>query len=163
MNKDQKINGIRCWEQAFRVYATIYCGANPHQAKEIWQYIAVINSAAAAYVWDNVAAYDVNFRHLMAFNPQRNWGVMYNHMWNLCLRDPLPRNSAFRNNSFPASTPASFNNHSHNPTSATSNANTMSPNMNNNAGTNQSKKKIYCWNWNKGVKCRFGSACKFIE
>ena len=36
VNKDQKINGIRCWEQAFRVYATIYCGANPHRAKEIW-------------------------------------------------------------------------------------------------------------------------------
>ena len=34
-NRDSKINGIRCWEQAFRAYATIYCGANPHRAKEI--------------------------------------------------------------------------------------------------------------------------------
>ena len=41
-SRDLKINGIRRWEQAFRMYATIYCGANPHRAKEIWQYIAVI-------------------------------------------------------------------------------------------------------------------------
>ena len=38
--RDQKITGIRRWEQAFRVYATIYCAANPQRAKEIWQYIS---------------------------------------------------------------------------------------------------------------------------
>ena len=53
-NRDSKITGIRHWEQAFRAYATIYCGANPHRAKEIWQYIVVINTAASSYVWDNV-------------------------------------------------------------------------------------------------------------
>ena len=29
--RDSKINGFRHWEQAFRAYATIYCGANPHR------------------------------------------------------------------------------------------------------------------------------------
>ena len=30
---------------------------------------------------------------------------------------------------------------------------------------NKSKpnKNDYCWNFNKGVKCKFGSKCKFIE
>ena len=91
-NKDHKITGIRRWEQAFRVYATIYCAANPQRAKEIWQYIAVINTAASAYVWDNVYNYDITFRHLMAFNPNRSWAVTYNQMWNLSMRDPLPKN-----------------------------------------------------------------------
>ena len=90
-NRENKINGIRRWEQAFRVYATIYCGANPHRAKEIWQYIAVINTAVAAYSWDNVYHYDVTFRHLMAFNPHRSWAVTYNQMWNLAMRDLLPK------------------------------------------------------------------------
>ena len=55
---DIKINSVHHWEQAFRVYATIYCGANPHHEKEIWQYVSVINTAAASYSWDNVSAYD---------------------------------------------------------------------------------------------------------
>ena len=64
-NRDNKIMGIRHWEQAFRAYATIYCGANPHRLKEIWQYITVINMAAASYSWENVYNYDIMFRHLI--------------------------------------------------------------------------------------------------
>ena len=48
--KESHITNFRRWEQAFRMYATIYCGANPHRAKEIWQYISVINSAASSYI-----------------------------------------------------------------------------------------------------------------
>ena len=33
--KDVRISSFRKWEQAFRAYATIYCGANPHRSKEI--------------------------------------------------------------------------------------------------------------------------------
>ena len=76
--RDNKITSFRRWEQAFRAYATIYCGANPHRSKEIWQYISVINTAASSYVWDNVYNYDITFRHLMAFNPNRSWAVTYN-------------------------------------------------------------------------------------
>ena len=52
---ENKIIGIRRWDQAFRVYAAIYCKANPGRAGEIWQYIYVINSAATSYNWENVA------------------------------------------------------------------------------------------------------------
>ena len=45
-DKNSKITGFCKWEQAFRMYATIYCRANPSWAKEIWQYISVINTAA---------------------------------------------------------------------------------------------------------------------
>ena len=96
-SKDSRITGVHKWEQAFRVYATIYCGANPYRSKEIWQYVSVINSAASAYSWENVAGYDYTFRHLMAFNPKRSWAIMYNQMWNLCMRDPLPRNNHNQN------------------------------------------------------------------
>ena len=42
---------------------------------------------------------------------------------------------------------------------------------NNNSGSNTSNnpmqvrrnKSDYCWNFNKGVPCKFGSKCKFVE
>ena len=69
---DGKINGIRRWEQAFRVYAAIYSEANPARAAEIWQYVHIMNTAAASYSWENVSNYDYTFRHLMSQYPQRS-------------------------------------------------------------------------------------------
>ena len=31
------------------------------------------------------------------------------------------------------------------------------------AGAGRKIKSPYCWNFNKGVKCKFGNQCKFIE
>ena len=151
--RDSKIGGFRRWEQAFRAYATIYCGANPHRAKEIWQYITVINTAASSYVWDNVYNYDITFRHLMAFNPNRSWAVTYNQMWNLSMRDPLPRNqnrmtggySNVAGGGYAVTSRSSNGNTSHNPMQV------------------RRKKSDYCWNFNKGVPCKFGAKCKFVE
>ena len=105
--RQNQISNFRKWEQAFRVYATIYCGANPSRAKEIWQYITVINTAANSYIWENVYGYDIVFRQLMQFNPNRSWAITYNHMWNLSMRDPIPArmtsgkgNNHFNNNGF---------------------------------------------------------------
>ena len=78
-----KINGIRRWEQAFRIYAAIYSQANPTWAAEIWQYVHVINTAANSYVWENVASYDYTFRQLKSHYPQRNWAKIYNQMWSM--------------------------------------------------------------------------------
>ena len=65
--KESQINGLRKWEQAFRIYAAIYTNANPERSGEIWQYIHTINVAASSYQWDNVATYDLTFRQLMSF------------------------------------------------------------------------------------------------
>ena len=148
---DSKISSFRKWEQAFRAYATIYCGANLQRSKEIWQYITVINTATSAYLWDNVYNYDITFRHLMAFNPHRSWAVTYNQMWNLSMRDPLPKGFPQRhsNNFVP--------HHNSSSTGGTSNKQGLS------YSTMSKKKSDYCWNFNKGVSCKFGSKCKFIE
>ena len=90
-DRDKKINSVHRWEQAFRVYVTIYCGANLHRSKEIWQYISVINTAAASYQSENVASYNYTFRHLMEFNLVHSWGITYNQMWNLCMKDPISK------------------------------------------------------------------------
>ena len=92
-NKEGKITNVRRWEQAFRVYATIYSKAQPHRAAEIWQYVYVINTAASSYTWENVSFYNYTFRQMMSVNPQRNWSKIFNQMWNLTMRDPIQRNS----------------------------------------------------------------------
>ena len=136
-----RVNCFRQWEQAFRMYATIYCTKNPNIAREIWQCVSVINTASMSYNWENVYHYDVVFRQLMEFNPSRSGAVTYNQMWNLSMTTPLVHSTSNRRNSF-------------------SGANTL----NNNNWTNNVKRKLdYCWSFNKGVKCKFGKKCKFIE
>ena len=150
VNRQNKITGIRRWEQAFRVYATIYCAANPQRSKEIWQYIAVINTAAASYQWHNIYNYDMTFHHLMAFNPNRSWAVTYNQMWNLSMKDPLIKGHVNRGGQY--ANAVGNNNFQGN-----------SGNFHQRGGNNKSKKSDYCWNFNKGLKCKFGKSCKFIE
>ena len=86
-----KINNVRQWEQAFRVYAAIYSRANPTRAAEIWQYVEIINQAALTYTWENVATYDYHFRKMMAKNPQRSWAKIFHQHWNLDLKDYIPK------------------------------------------------------------------------
>ena len=88
-DKDSSINGIKKWDQAFRVYAAIYCKSNPARSAEIWQYIYTIHTAAGAFQWDNVAWYDYTFRQLMAVKPHRSWAKTYTQFWNLAMRNPI--------------------------------------------------------------------------
>ena len=151
-HRDAKIGSFRCWERTFRAYATIYCGANPHCSKSIWQYILVINTTASAYIWENVYNYDITFYHLMAFNPNRSWAVTYNQMWNLSMKEPIPRN--YGGKSF------IYQQHSNGGGSKAMG----SSNSNNNNGYGHTRKKSdYCWNFNKGIPCKFGLKCKFVE
>ena len=140
--KASKVNSFRKWEQAFRMYATIYCTVNPQRAREIWQYISVINTASMSYNWDSVYNYDIVFRQLMEFNPRRSWAVTYNQMWNLSMTNPIGQNQSQNRR-------ATFSGYT---------------NTQNLSGGGSLKKKLdYCWSFNKGMKCKFGKKCKFIE
>ena len=163
-----KVNSIRRWEQAFRVYAAVYSEANPSRAAEIWQYIHVINIAASAYTWENVYFYDVTFRQLMASNPSRPWSKIYNQMWSIAMREPLVRsNGSFQQHS--GSYQSNQNNgqgqgrtnFSHQQQSR-SNANT---NNNTTGGGDSGKRKPkYCWAHNRANGyCKDGNKCRFIH
>ena len=142
----QKINSVRKWEQAFRVYAAVYSQANPSRAAEIWQYVHTINVAASGYMWENVSHYDVTFRHLMSQNPSRSWSKIYNQMWSMTMRDVLPRN----NQNF------GFGN------SFQSNSNGRKSGGGNGNG-NQTRKPRYCWGHNRG-NCKDGAEkCKYVH
>ena len=91
LDRETKIDNIKKWEQAFRVYTTIYCNANPTRSGEILQYVDVIHRAAATFSWENVAKYDYVFRQLMAAKPHRSWAKVYTQMWNITLNEPLKK------------------------------------------------------------------------
>ena len=137
-SKTSRINCFRHWEQAFRMYATIYCTKHPKRAREIWQYVSIINIASMSYNWDNVDNYDVIFRQLIEFNPYRSWAVTYNQMWNLAMTNPLNSQHVAKKGSNNLSGGTNFQN-------------------------NRRRKLDYYWSFNKGMRCRFGKKCKFIE
>ena len=131
------IGSYNKWELAFRIYYTIIVAEHPGKAKELMQYNHTIYTASMAYQWDNVYAYDIDFRLHISRNPERSWGVILNLAWNTRLNEKLkPRGIA-------ESTPPVAN-------SAAPTPNTYGPN---------GKKKL-CWKYNRG-KCTYGFNCKF--
>ena len=87
--REAKITNIRKWEQAFCIYAAIYCQANPHRSGEIWQYMHTINNASISFAWENIMYYDVTFRQMMGEKPLRSWGKIYSQLWHVAMCDPL--------------------------------------------------------------------------
>ena len=63
------INSLRRWEQAFKIYVTIYTAAHPHCSSELFKHMYNIRSATSTFTWDNVYNYDITFRRLMAQYP----------------------------------------------------------------------------------------------
>ena len=86
----------------------------------------------------------------MAFNPQRSWATMYNQMWNLSMREPLPpRNSS--------------GGYKFNSGGGTANMSNQFSQNHQKSNPKRGKKSDYCWNFNKGISCKFGPKCRVIE
>ena len=139
-----RINTLKKWDQAFRVFAAIYTQANPSRASEIWQYVYVIHTAAASNPWENVSFYDITFRELMASKPWRNWGKTYNQGWNM----------AFNNN----------NNYSHGTYNSGYNGgggSTSSYASSNSNNNNRSWKDDCCWRYNKNRCKKPANECRY--
>ena len=135
-NDTARINGIRKWDQAFRVYAAIYTNANPERSTEIWQYIHVINVAATSFPWDNVAYYDFTFRQLMAQKPWRSWAKTYTQGWNIALRGNLGNPNTHHGSQKPG-------------TSGTSKS------------VSHDWRDDCCWRFSRNNKCPKGSSCRY--
>ena len=84
---------MRRWEQAFRIYATIYSQANPQRSSEIFQYMNTINHAARSFAWECVEYYDFTFRQMMARKPNRSWSKGFPELWTMAMTEPLSKNS----------------------------------------------------------------------
>ena len=154
MERENKITNVRRWEQAFRVYAAIYCAVNPARSAEIWQYVFTINKAASSFSWENVYFYDVTFRHLMESKPNRSWARTYTQMWTMAMCDPLSKsngNSFYANNGFGGAASSKGKKFSND----------------NSSGCNTAAKPKYCWKFNKNRQhespCTYVHRCSYCD
>ena len=83
------IGNFNKWEQAFCIYSKILTKAHPAKAGELIQYNHVIYTAALTFCWDNVYAYDREFHMHISKFPSRNWGVILQQAWSMCLKDRI--------------------------------------------------------------------------
>ena len=83
------ISNFLKWEQAFRVYSDIYTRVHPKRAAELIQYNHVIHSISLSYTWNNVYAYDVDFRIHMGKHPARSWAIILQMSWSFRLQDKI--------------------------------------------------------------------------
>ena len=88
-NNNVTISSLSKWDQAFRVFSDIYCNAHPERATELIQYSHTIHTAAAGYIWENVYAYDRDFRLHIGCNPSRSWSIILQQAWSMRLRDRI--------------------------------------------------------------------------
>ena len=89
---ESKITNVYKWEQALRVYATIFSETNTGRAGEIWKSFHIINSVTSTFQWDNVAYYDYTFRQMIHDRPNRKWSKTYLQLWQLAMHDPINKN-----------------------------------------------------------------------
>ena len=85
------INNFSKWEQAFRIFANVYTKVYPHKASELIQYNHTIYTAAQNFSWENVYAYEKEFRIHISNFPQRSWSVILQQGWTMCLKDRVHR------------------------------------------------------------------------
>ena len=92
------INSYSKWEQAFRIYSNILTNAHPAKATELIQYMHVIHTTALSYVWENVYAYDKEFRYHIPRHPSRSWAVILQQAWTMLIKDRIRPEGLSRNN-----------------------------------------------------------------
>ena len=98
INETDVINNFFKWEQAFRVFSTIYADVHPEKAKQLIQYNHIIYSASLTFTWSNVYAYDIDFRLHMAENPGRNWGIILQQTWMIHMKEKIGSNPRVNGN-----------------------------------------------------------------
>ena len=131
------INSFSKWDQAFRVFSAIFTEVYPTRAKELVQYSHNIHLASISYIWDNVYAYDIDFRIHMSKYPERNWGIILSVSWQTRLKEKITSLKTVVGSANPV------------------NGSGCDGNSNSNSRT-----KKNCWKYNRG-KCSYGFSCKF--
>ena len=100
VSESVSINCYNRWEQAFRIYSDIFTRKHPTRSSELIQYNHIIHTISSTYVWENVYAYDKEFRLHIGKHPEHSWSVILQQARSMRLRDQLSKSD----NSFYQST-----------------------------------------------------------
>ena len=82
-----QINTYNRWEQAFQIYSNIITAQFPEKASELLQYNHTIHMVSTTYVWENIYAYNREFRHHISRHPERSWSIILQQAWTMLLKD----------------------------------------------------------------------------
>ena len=82
-----QVTSFSRWEQAFRVFSNVYTRYHPERAAELIEYNFLIHSASLSFQWENVYAYDRDFRLHLARHPERPWSLILQQAWSFRLKD----------------------------------------------------------------------------
>ena len=86
VNEPIAITNFLQWEQAFSIYSNIYNHKYPRKLTELIQYNHIIHSVSLMYTWDNVYAYDKDFRRHLSRHPDCPWNLILHQAWFLYLK-----------------------------------------------------------------------------
>ena len=84
-----QISSYGKWEQAFRVFSNVLTTKYSGKAPELLQYNHTIHSASGAYIWENMYAYDKEFRRHISRHPTHSWAIILQQAWTMLLKDRL--------------------------------------------------------------------------
>ena len=87
------ISGYPQWEQAFRVYSNIITSRYPTKSSELLQVNHKIHTASTSYAWENVYAYDREFRNHIARHPYRSWVIILQQALTMLLKDRVVKSN----------------------------------------------------------------------
>ena len=85
--ENQQIVNFHVWVKAFRVFSHIYMRYHPERTVELIEYNFMIHSASVTFTWDNVYAYNRDFRLHMERHPAQNWGLILQQASSFRLKD----------------------------------------------------------------------------
>ena len=80
-----KVDNWIAWNKALRVFTEIYCMKYPNRCMPLLQYSGLLNNLSSKFPFDQVYAYDKEFRADLQWNPNKQWNVIDTQLWSMCL------------------------------------------------------------------------------
>jgi len=87
---------LNSWTSAFHIFMSLYLLKHPSKAQELLTYAQTVRGAAGTFGGESWSVYDYHFRHKMARDPTRSWGVIDGDIWLKYLRPAMPASTPGR-------------------------------------------------------------------
>ena len=76
-----KLDGWAAWNKAFRMFTEIYCMKYPDRSIKLFQYSGRLNNLAGKFPFDQVYAYNKEFRADLEWFPDKPWDQIDQQLW----------------------------------------------------------------------------------
>ena len=80
-----KLDGWVAWNKVFRMFTEIYCMKYPDRSIKLLQYSGRLNNLVGKFPFDQVYAYDKEFRADLESFPDKPWDQIDQQLWSLTL------------------------------------------------------------------------------